>query len=74
MSKRGEYTVTGHGTNKEGNHWCTRDYGSDGTGHHYSNKDGSFYYQNPDGSKYHNNGAGKATFTTPNGRVIGLQK
>jgi hypothetical protein len=22
----------------QGNHWCTRDYGESGTGHHYSNK------------------------------------
>jgi hypothetical protein len=69
-----DFVVTGSGTNKEGNHWCTRDYGESGTGHHYSNKDGSYYYQNPDGSKYYNNGSGNATFTTPDGRVIKLEK
>ncbi|KAG2114853.1 hypothetical protein DEU56DRAFT_985106 [Suillus clintonianus] len=69
-----DFTITGHGTNKEGNHWCTRDYGSSGTGHHYSNKDGSFYYKNPDGSQYFNNGSGKAALTTPNSHVVDLQK
>ncbi|KAG2075495.1 hypothetical protein BDR04DRAFT_1091753 [Suillus decipiens] len=71
---QGDYVTTGHGTNSQGNHWCTRDYGDRGTGIHYSNKDGSFYYDNPDGTKYHNNGAGRETLTTPDGRVIDVSK
>ncbi|KAG1820946.1 uncharacterized protein BJ212DRAFT_1478042 [Suillus subaureus] len=70
-----DYVVTGHGTNKEGNHWCTRDYGSRGTGHHYSNQFRRLlYYENPNGSKYYENADGKATFTTPDDHIVKLQK
>lgn len=48
----GRYTYAGSGTNAQGNHHCTRDYGA-GTSnsYHYSNADGSYYYSNPNGSK-----------------------
>ncbi|KAG2355197.1 hypothetical protein BDR07DRAFT_1613790 [Suillus spraguei] len=71
---QGDHVITGHGTNSQGNHWCTRDHGDRGNGFHYSNKDGSYYYDNPNGTKYHNDGAGKATLSTPDGRVIDLGK
>ncbi|KAG0701204.1 hypothetical protein DFH29DRAFT_927882 [Suillus ampliporus] len=74
MTQRGKSTITGHGTNKQGNHWCTRDYGSCGTGFHYSNTDDSYYYKNPDGSTVHVDKFGQKTLTTPDGRVIKLQK
>jgi hypothetical protein len=36
----GDYSVTGHGTNDQGNHYCTRDYGDSGNNnaYHYSNR------------------------------------
>ncbi|KAI0389313.1 hypothetical protein F5Y17DRAFT_133630 [Xylariaceae sp. FL0594] len=65
-----DYTYRGHGVNKQGNHYCSRNYGPDAPNqnpYHYSNKDGSWYYKNPNGSSYHDNGAGRATYTTPDG-------
>ncbi|TGZ79112.1 hypothetical protein EX30DRAFT_397274 [Ascodesmis nigricans] len=65
-----EYTHTGSGTNSQGNHWCSRDYGTSASNlnsYHYSNKEGSYYYSNPNGSTYHNDGAGKAVYTPPAG-------
>ncbi|PWY96754.1 hypothetical protein BO94DRAFT_619831 [Aspergillus sclerotioniger CBS 115572] len=52
----------------DGNHWCSRDYGSGAANpnsYHYSNSDGSYYYSNPNGSTYHNNGNGGSTHTPP---------
>ncbi|RDI87305.1 hypothetical protein Vi05172_g2873 [Venturia inaequalis] len=62
------YTITGSGTNSQGNHYCSRDYGSsasNGNSYHYSNTDGSYYYSNPNGSTYHNDGNGGSTYTKP---------
>ncbi|KAJ5819821.1 hypothetical protein N7474_005412 [Penicillium riverlandense] len=62
------YTYKNSGTNGEGNHYCTRDFGpnvSNPNSYHYSNSDGSYYYSNPDGSTYHNNGKGESTYTPP---------
>lgn len=42
-------------TNPQGNHYCSRDYGtgaSNQNSYHYSNNDGSYYYSNPNGSTY----------------------
>ncbi|KAF8840921.1 hypothetical protein BDN67DRAFT_967841 [Paxillus ammoniavirescens] len=49
-SNSGSYSHTGHGTNSQGNHYCSCDYGSSGTGYHFSNTDGSYYYSNPNSS------------------------
>ncbi|KAJ7650094.1 hypothetical protein FB45DRAFT_1017494 [Roridomyces roridus] len=68
-SKSEDYTVTGRGTNSQGNKWDNRQYSS-GSGYHYSNSDGSYYYQNPNGSTYHNDGKGKSTYTTPSGHKV----
>ncbi|KAF2434937.1 hypothetical protein EJ08DRAFT_560208, partial [Tothia fuscella] len=49
----GEYTFTSTGTNSQGNHYCSRDYGADAANnnsYHYSNTDGSYYYSNLNGS------------------------
>ncbi|PYI15710.1 hypothetical protein BO86DRAFT_391683 [Aspergillus japonicus CBS 114.51] len=67
------FTYTGSGTNSQGNHWCSRDYGtgSDSNGpdrgdaYHYSNQNGSYYYSNSDGSTYYNDGKGGAVYTPP---------
>ncbi|RFN47133.1 hypothetical protein FIE12Z_8658 [Fusarium flagelliforme] len=64
------YNVKSSGTNSQGNHYCSRDYGSSASNsnsYHYSNTDGSYYYSNPNGSTYHNNGQGSSTYTAPNG-------
>ncbi|TNY18631.1 hypothetical protein DMC30DRAFT_43411 [Rhodotorula diobovata] len=48
------YSYSGSGTNSQGNHYCSRDYGSDAANqnsYHYSNNNGSYYYSNSDGSK-----------------------
>ncbi|KAF8124807.1 hypothetical protein EV363DRAFT_1353677 [Boletus edulis] len=66
-SNSGDFTYTGSGTNSQGNHYCSRDHGSAGTGYHYSNTDGSYYYKNPDSSKYYNNGKGFSQYTSPSG-------
>ncbi|KAG6330745.1 hypothetical protein ID866_8343 [Astraeus odoratus] len=63
------YSYTGSGTNSQGNHYCSRDYGSSGTGYHYSNQGGSYYYSNPNGSTYYNNGSGYSQYTSPSGDV-----
>ncbi|KAI6013316.1 hypothetical protein PISMIDRAFT_677240 [Pisolithus microcarpus 441] len=63
------YSYTGSGTNSSGNHWCSRDYGTSGTGYHYSNNDGSYYYSNPNGSTYYNTGDGYSQYTSPSGDV-----
>ena len=47
------YTYTSSGTNSQGNHYCSRDYGSSASNpnpYHYSNSNGSYYYSNPNGS------------------------
>ncbi|KIM40530.1 hypothetical protein M413DRAFT_28346 [Hebeloma cylindrosporum] len=33
-----DYTVTGSGTNDQGNHWCSRQGNDGGNGYHHSNK------------------------------------
>ncbi|KAI5813355.1 hypothetical protein BZA77DRAFT_321898 [Pyronema omphalodes] len=68
------YNVTSHGTNSQGNHYCSRDFSSSSgsaggsKGYHYSNSDGSYYYSNPNGSTYHNNGQGGSTYTPPSSK------
>ncbi|RVX71811.1 hypothetical protein B0A52_04210 [Exophiala mesophila] len=62
------YTITGSGTNSQGNYYDTRIQPS-GNAYHYSNTDGSYYYSNGNGSTYHNNGNGGSTYTAPNGNV-----
>ncbi|CAG8982553.1 hypothetical protein HYALB_00002335 [Hymenoscyphus albidus] len=62
------YTVTGSGTNSQGNSYDTRSQPS-GNAYHYSNNDGSYYYSNGNNSTYHNNGQGGSTYTAPNGNV-----
>ncbi|KAK4615306.1 hypothetical protein CLAFUW4_09881 [Fulvia fulva] len=60
------YNVTSSGTNSQGNHYCSRDYGSSASNsnsYHYSNTDGSYYYSNPNGSTYYNNGNGGSNYT-----------
>ncbi|KAF8556526.1 hypothetical protein OG21DRAFT_1483015 [Imleria badia] len=66
-SKSGDFKHTGSGTNSQGNHYCSRDYGSSGKGFHYSNTDGSYYYNNPNGSTYYNDGNGYSQYTSPSG-------
>src|SRR5277367_6741069 len=64
------YTYKSSGTNPDGNHYCTRDYGPSAPNqnpYHYTNRDGSYYYSNADGSKYYNDGKGNATYTPPGG-------
>ncbi|KAF3188619.1 hypothetical protein TWF788_000367 [Orbilia oligospora] len=64
------YQHTGSGTNSQGNHWCSRDFGSgapNSNSYHYSNSNGSYYYSNPNGSNYNNNGQGGSTYTPPSG-------
>ncbi|OAA61722.1 hypothetical protein SPI_04581 [Niveomyces insectorum RCEF 264] len=61
------YTYKSSGTNSQGNHYCSRDYGNGSNAYHYSNNNGSYYYQNPSGSTYYNNGAGGSTYTSPSG-------
>ncbi|KAG1815335.1 hypothetical protein DFJ58DRAFT_720323 [Suillus subalutaceus] len=71
MSSNGkDYTYTGHGTNDQITLFrraittCSRDYGSSGSGYHYSN---TYYYSNPNGSTYYNSGTGYSQYTTPSG-------
>ncbi|BFZ54798.1 hypothetical protein PYCC9005_001835 [Savitreella phatthalungensis] len=67
-SGKGGYTYRSHGTNGQGNHYCSRDYGPSArndNAYHYSNTDGSYYYSNPNGSKYYNDGKGSAFYTPP---------
>ncbi|TAQ87146.1 hypothetical protein B7494_g4553 [Chlorociboria aeruginascens] len=59
------YTVTGSGTNSQGNSYDTRSQPSGGA-YHYSNSNGSYYYSNGDGSTYYNSGS-SATYTAPDG-------
>ncbi|KAH7005658.1 hypothetical protein EDB82DRAFT_552200 [Fusarium venenatum] len=64
------YDIKSSGTNSQGNHYRSRDYGSsvsNSNSYHYSNTDGSYYYSNPNGSTYHNNGQGGSTYTAPSG-------
>ncbi|THX51524.1 hypothetical protein D6D06_07328 [Aureobasidium pullulans] len=79
----GSYEVTSSGTNDQGNHYCSRDYGSGASNdnsYHYSNSlwdkesdtnvrdsDGSYYYSNPNGSTYYNSGSGYSNYT-PQGK------
>ncbi|KAH8792765.1 hypothetical protein BGZ57DRAFT_920866 [Hyaloscypha finlandica] len=65
------YTVTGSGTNSQGNSYDTR-IQPGGSAYHYSNANGSYYYSNADNSTYYNSGkggSGSATYTAPNGNV-----
>ncbi|KAF4986626.1 hypothetical protein F66182_16811 [Fusarium sp. NRRL 66182] len=55
---------------QQGNHYCSRDYGSDAANsnsYHYSNSDGSYYYSNSNGSTYYNSGNGYSSYTAPSG-------
>ncbi|KAJ6036105.1 hypothetical protein N7540_000384 [Penicillium herquei] len=68
MSSGKEFTYKNSGTNSQGNHYCTRDYGpsaANRNSYHYSNTNGSYYYSNPDGSTYYNNGKGDSVYTPP---------
>ncbi|KAJ5118170.1 uncharacterized protein N7515_010393 [Penicillium bovifimosum] len=68
------YTVTGSGTNSQGNHYCNRDYGSSASNqnsYHYSNTNGSYYYSNPNGSTYYSSPSGQGTYTPPSGSGSG---
>ncbi|KAI9927273.1 hypothetical protein ASPWEDRAFT_177733 [Aspergillus wentii DTO 134E9] len=76
MSDSGKgYTYTGFGTNSQGNHYCSRDYGSGASNsdsYHYSNSvpmnsNGSYYYSNPNDSTYYNNGSCGPNYT-PSGK------
>ncbi|PWN94720.1 hypothetical protein FA09DRAFT_302646 [Tilletiopsis washingtonensis] len=72
-SQNNGYTIKSTGTNSQGNHWCSREFGPSApsqNNYHYSNKDGSFHYKNPDGSTYHNDGKGNSTYTTPSGYQV----
>ncbi|GAA5834598.1 hypothetical protein JCM3766R1_003610 [Sporobolomyces carnicolor] len=73
-----EYSVTSSGTNDQGNHYCSRDYGdsaSNSNSYHSlldtrkkdSNNDGSYYYSNSDGSSYYNSGDGYASYSKSDG-------
>lgn len=67
-----EYTYKSSGINPQGNHYCTRNYGSSAPNQnsfHYSNRNGSYYYSNPDGSTYFNDGKGSAIYTSPEGKT-----
>ncbi|CAD0095418.1 unnamed protein product [Aureobasidium vineae] len=64
-------TSNGSGSSYEGNHYCSRDYGSSAANdnsYHYSNPDGSYYYSNPNGSTYYNSGSGYSDYTPPGGK------
>ncbi|KZP22534.1 hypothetical protein FIBSPDRAFT_786901 [Athelia psychrophila] len=61
-------SVTGSGSNDQGNHYCTREDSAGNSGYHYSNNDGSYYYSNTDGSNYYNSGSGYAQYTSPSGQ------
>ncbi|KAH7335008.1 hypothetical protein B0J17DRAFT_618126 [Rhizoctonia solani] len=75
------YSYNSHGTNSQGNHYCSRDYGSSApnqNSYHYRqvyppiyvclyNTDGSYYYSNPNGSSYYNSGSGHTNYTSPSG-------
>ncbi|GAA5906166.1 hypothetical protein JCM6882_006064 [Rhodosporidiobolus microsporus] len=62
------YNTTSSGTNSQGNHYCSRDYGSGASNSNsYSNSNGSYYYSNSDGSKYYNSGDGYASYTKSDG-------
>ncbi|RMZ43250.1 hypothetical protein CA14_007409 [Aspergillus flavus] len=78
MSSSGKgYSYTGSGTNSQGNHYCSRDYGTGSdrtvlvvvmhtttlTGHN-----GSYYYSNSNGSTYYNDGKGGSTYTPSGGK------
>lgn len=63
-----DFTYKSCGINKEGNHYCNRDYGPGAynqNSYHYSNLNGSYYYSNPNGSTYYNNGKGYSIYTPP---------
>ncbi|KAK3077932.1 hypothetical protein LTS18_008878 [Coniosporium uncinatum] len=62
-------TIICSGTNSQGNHWRSRDYGpsaSNKSAYHYSNLDGSCFYSNLNGSTYYNNGRGNAVYKPGN--------
>ncbi|KAF2212530.1 hypothetical protein CERZMDRAFT_84211 [Cercospora zeae-maydis SCOH1-5] len=80
------YTVTSSGTNsqdlitKQGNHYCSRDYGSSASNdnsYHYirinpvermERHRANFAGVDPNGSTYYNDGAGGSTYTPPGGK------
>merc|ERR1711939_157937 len=62
------YTITGSGTNSQGNSYDTRSQLS-GDAYHYSNTNGSYYYSNGNGSTYYNSGSGSSTYTAPDGNT-----
>jgi len=67
----GGYSYNSSGTNSQGNHYCSRDYGSDApnqNSYHYSNQDGSYYYSNSNGSTYYNDGQGGSKYTPSGGK------
>nr|XP_018915915.1 PREDICTED: uncharacterized protein LOC109043233 [Bemisia tabaci] len=65
----GGYSYRSSGTNSQGNHYCSRDYGSSApnpNSYHYSNTNGSYYYSNPNGSTYYANpNTGAANYNPP---------
>ncbi|KAK4335644.1 hypothetical protein RTBOTA2_004387 [Rhodotorula toruloides] len=61
------YDISSSGTNDQGKHYCSRDYGSDASNSN-SNSDGSYYYSNSDGSTYYNSGDGYSNYTSPSGQ------
>ncbi|KAJ6019918.1 hypothetical protein N7522_000626 [Penicillium canescens] len=75
MSSNKGYNITSSGMNSQGNHYCSRDYGSsvsNSNNYHYSNSNGSYYYSNPNGSTYYNNGQGARPILLP--RALGRNK
>lgn len=45
---KGGYTYKSSGTNSQGNHYCSRNYGTsaaNSNSYHYSNSNGSYYYR-----------------------------
>ncbi|KAI8916939.1 hypothetical protein DFJ77DRAFT_325843 [Powellomyces hirtus] len=53
----GDYKTTSSGSDRHGNHTCTRDYGNSSQTH-WSKNDGSYGYVNPDASVYHRSSDG----------------
>ncbi|KAJ3022704.1 hypothetical protein HKX48_005474 [Thoreauomyces humboldtii] len=71
------YQTTSSGVNQEGNHYCSRDYGTEApnqNSYHYSNNDGSYYYSNPNGSTYHETADKQATYKSSEGESHRWQK
>ncbi|OQE37775.1 hypothetical protein PENCOP_c009G03880 [Penicillium coprophilum] len=71
------YTTSSSGTNSQGNHYYSRDYGSSASNsnsYHYSNTTVSYFYSNPNGSSYYNSGSGSSTYTPSSGGSGGSGK